>query len=171
MQHINTLQGTIGKTDMFNNSTITATTQCVGFARNWLESHLGMTFSQVKLAADIWQSINHYQRLSDSSSHLVNNRKNGGRHPPQQGDLIIYHKNLLGTGHVAVVTDIKDNKTILVTEQNYLNRYQSPSHRRAIAFSQRGNSYWLQDRFIIGWKQINANGIIQRQHNRGTTNE
>lgn len=137
---------------------IHATTQCVGFARNWLETRQGLSFAQVKVAADIWLSIDSYINLFDASPVDVINRKNGSCFLPGRGDLIIYHQRLHCTGHVAVVTSIDNKHSLIeVAEQNYQNRYQSPNHRRQITFIEKNNNYWLQDFLIVGWKQSDTN--------------
>jgi len=136
---------------------IRLTTQCVGFARNYLEINLGLSFSQVDLASDIWNQINSYRCLSDGCQLEVINRRNGDCYLPEPGELIIYNKKHQGTGHVAVVTHVNaaDNN-IYVAEQNYMSNYQAPEHRRLISFIQRGNKYDLQESGILGWKHING---------------
>jgi hypothetical protein len=137
------------------NQAATDNRQCVGFARHWLEVNKGVTFPQVAIACDIWESINSYTRLIDDAQLTVVNRKNGGRHLPQAGDLIIYHRAFYGTGHVAVVKTVNETvQTISVVEQNYRERQQSPHQQRHIPFSINSKIYWLQEPHILGWKHI-----------------
>jgi len=129
--------------------------QCVGFARHWLEVNKGVTFHQVAIAFDIWKSINSYKRLIDGAVLKVANRINGSRYLPQPGDLVIYHREFYGTGHVAVVMDVNENtKTISVVEQNYKGRHQSPYQQRQIKLLSNNRGYWLQEQHILGWKQL-----------------
>ena len=127
--------------------------QCVGFARHWLETNEGVTFSQVAIAVDIWESINTYKRLVDGALLKVINRINGSCYLPQLGDLIIYHREFYGTGHVAVVKNVNERaKTISVVEQNYKAQYQSTDQQRQIRFLYHNGGYWLQEQHILGWK-------------------
>lgn len=133
--------------------------QCVGFARHWLEMNQGVTFPQVAIAFDIWESINSYKRLIDGVMLKVVNRINGSRYMPQLGDLIIYHREFYGTGHVAVVKEVNETaKTIHVVEQNYMERHQSLDQQRQITYSTGGRGCWLQERYILGWKQLTQTG-------------
>ena len=112
-----------------------------------------MTFSQVATAFDIWESIISYKRLVDGALLKVVNRINGSHYLPQLGDLIIYHREFYGTGHVAVVTNVNEStKTISVVEQNYKEQYQSPDQQRTIKFLTNNRGYWLQEQHILGWK-------------------
>jgi len=135
---------------------ITGTTQCVGFARRWLEINRNLTFSDVNKAADIWSRVTHYKRLSDNRLLAAINYSNGHTQSPQYGDLIIYDSRLCGTGHVAVVTAVNQNNTISVVEQNFMNRYQPPDEQRQIPFLQTRNGFSLLQQYIVGWKQISA---------------
>jgi CHAP domain len=141
-----------GSTSVSDHSA-TGVIQCVGFARHWLEANKGVTFSQVATAFDIWESINSYKRLVDGALLKVVNRINGSCYLPQLGDLIIYHREFYGTGHVAVVKNVNERaKTISVVEQNYKEQYQSPVQQRKIRFLTNNRGYWLQEQHILGWK-------------------
>jgi len=152
LQHFKTsLQGD----DEMLKLAITGTTQCVGFARRWLEINRNLTFSDVNKAADIWSTVTHYKRLSDNRLLTTTNYCNGHIKPPQYGDLIIYDSRLCGTGHVAVVTAVNQNNTISVVEQNYMNRFQSPDEQREIPYLETCNGFHLQQQYIVGWKHFN----------------
>jgi glutathionylspermidine amidase/synthetase len=139
-----------------DNKHIEGEIQCVGFARNWLEVNRGVTFSQVVIAFDIWKSINSYKRLIDGVFMNVHTRLNGSRFLPCIGDLIIYHRDFFGTGHVAVVKKVdKTQKTVSVIEKNYMDYYQELDQQRQIPFTTDGKNYWLQEQHILGWKHIN----------------
>lgn len=128
--------------------------QCVEFARRWLDNKMGIVFSEVDIAADIWDKITFYTHLSDGRRISVSSILNGAPCPPKVGDLIVYGQHFLTTGHVAVTTEV-DLKTgmIGVSEQNYDNRYQAHDHIRRIPLIRNADSFWLLDRHLIGWKQ------------------
>lgn len=134
---------------------IAGTSQCVGFARRWLERKLDLTFAEVHSAADIWQQVTTYKHCSDGTVFYTVNRDNGHTQAPQFGDLIIYNRCLDGNGHVAVVTAINQRQsTISVAEQNFMNRYQAPGTQRQIPYLLTRNRFQLLQAHIIGWKHV-----------------
>jgi hypothetical protein len=81
---------------------------------------------------------------------------NGAKIPPQPGDLLVYARAFYDTGHVAVVTHVDyENGVIEVAEQNYNNQPWAGDHARTIEFVKQGNSYWLLDGYLLGWKHVN----------------
>ena len=135
---------------------LTGTTkQCVAFARRWLYENKGMVFDEVKIAANIWDSINFYTQISTGERAPLVNFVNGSPQPPKEGDLIIYGEQFLKTGHVAIVADVDVVLgEIIVYEQNYNNVYEHPHQKRLIRFINNEGRYWLLDDFIIGWKSL-----------------
>ena len=137
---------------------ISGTSQCVGFARRWLERNLGLSFAEVNKASDIWHEVTLYKRLSDNTLLYTVNRINGDVHVPRFGDLIIYNQRLDGNGHVAVVTAINQRAgTISVAEQNFMNRYQTPGIQRQIPYLKTHSGFQLLHPHIIGWKHVCTN--------------
>ena len=131
--------------------------QCVEFARRWLLTNKGVVYGDVDYAIDIWDKIDHYQRVSDGKKIPVKSYPNGSARPPQVGDLLIYAKVMLGTGHVAVITDINEKTgTVKVAEQNYLNKKWPGNYSRQIKLLKDNNRYWLLDAYLIGWKRMDS---------------
>lgn len=128
--------------------------QCVEYARRWLLQERGVVFGDVDIAADIWVM----QEVSNpvtKQSYKFNSYVNGAEALPIRGDLLIYGKDYLGTGHVAVVVAIDEEKqTIQVAEQNYANTTWHKQHAREITFIKQSDRYWLLDSFLIGWKRF-----------------
>ncbi len=128
--------------------------QCVEYARRWLLSEQSVVFGDVDIAADIWGM----QQVNNPLSNQVLNFEsfvNGASVLPQRGDLLIYGKDYLGTGHVAVViaVDVKLHK-IQVAEQNYTNTKWQAEYAREIAYTESENRIWLLDSYLIGWKRV-----------------
>ena len=127
--------------------------QCVEFARRWLIRNRGLTFGDVDVAADIW-SINAFTRLSDQSQVPVQSYLNGSNTQPMPGDLLIYAKEYLATGHAAVVlgVDLKKGR-VRVAEQNFNNQKWSGHYARSIELIHKNGHYWLLDAYLLGWKR------------------
>ncbi len=128
--------------------------QCVEYARRWLLNEKSVVFGDVDIAADIWaqeQVINPLTQHVQKFESIVN----GASNLPQRGDLIIYGKDYLGTGHVAVVVEInKAQQTIHVAEQNYDNSKWTTNYAREIKYTNYNNRFWLLDSYLIGWKRV-----------------
>lgn len=130
--------------------------QCVEYARRWLLQERGVVFGDVDIAADIWvmQEVNN---PVTKQTYKFNSVVNGSSALPLRGDLLIYGKNYLGTGHVAVVVAIDETKqTIQVAEQNFANTQWQNKHAREISYAIRNDRIWLLDSYLIGWKQLVA---------------
>ena len=131
------------------------TVQCVGFARDWLCRESGMIFAEIDIAADIWDRITHYTRKSDGIRMPVDSYENGAVTPPAKGDLLVYCQQFLGTGHVAIVTEVDvDNNHVGVCEQNYRNCFQRPDDIRSIPLITHNHRFWLLDSYLVGWKRM-----------------
>ena len=127
--------------------------QCVEFARRWLLVNHGVVYGDVDYAIDIWDKIKYYTYVSNKEKLPVSSQVNGSKQPPAVGDLFIYAKALLGTGHVAVVSRIdKENKKIMLGEQNYKNTLWKRDFARAVDYVIKDGSYWVLDPYLIGWK-------------------
>ena len=129
--------------------------QCVEYARRWLLVNKGVVYGDVDVAADIWSKIDHVTRVADNKSIPLQAYLNGSNTAPQIGDLIIYAKEYLGTGHVAVITEVDTNAgTVKVAEQNFLNQRWPADYARVIRLVQNQGGYWLLDGYVLGWKRV-----------------
>ncbi|MBZ0091563.1 MAG: CHAP domain-containing protein [Sulfuricellaceae bacterium] len=129
--------------------------QCVEFARRWLVQNRGVSFGDVDVAADIWDKVDHFSRVSDGREEAADNYPNGSAVLPQQGDLLIYAREFLGTGHAAVVTAVDSAKgKVAVAEQNFKNQKWPGHYARNIEFIERHGHYWLLDGYLLGWKHM-----------------
>ncbi len=128
--------------------------QCVEYARRWLLNEQRVVFGDVDIAADIWgmQQVNNpFSKQVLRFESIVN----GATALPQRGDLLIYGKDYLGTGHVAVVVAIDEKlHKIQVAEQNYANTKWQAEYAREITYSESENLIWLLDSYLIGWKRV-----------------
>jgi len=132
--------------------------QCVEFARRWLLVNHGVVYGDVDFAIDIWDKITYYTNVKTSKQVPVTSHLNGSEQPPRTGDLLIYAKALLGTGHVAVVTGVnKEKNKITIGEQNYKNSEWSDDHARSVDYINRNGKYWVLDPYLIGWKHSKFN--------------
>jgi len=127
--------------------------QCVEFARRWLLANHGVVYGDVDYAIDIWDKIDFYTHVDTRKKIPVSSHLNGSKQAPAAGDLFIYAKAFLGTGHVAVITNIdKENKQIMLGEQNYKNTRWTDHFARKIDYIVRDGHYWILDPYLIGWK-------------------
>lgn len=128
--------------------------QCVEYARRWLLNEQGVVFGDVDIAADIW-AIAEVNNPHSTESLKFYSIVNGAANLPQRGDLLIYGKQYLDTGHVAVVVSINEKRnTIQVAEQNYANTKWQQNYAREIAYISVDNRIWLLDSYLIGWKRV-----------------
>ncbi|MGD2053656.1 MAG: CHAP domain-containing protein [Gammaproteobacteria bacterium] len=129
--------------------------QCVEYARRWLLINKGAVYGEVDTAADIWNKVDHLTHVATRTKLPLEAHVNGAKIPPQPGDLLVYARAFYDTGHVAVVTHVDyENGVIEVAEQNYNNQPWAGDHARTIEFVKQGNSYWLLDGYLLGWKHI-----------------
>ena len=127
--------------------------QCVEYARRWLLINTGTVYGDVDIAADIWDRIDHLTEVKTERQIPLENHVNGSTQLPVAGDLLVYAKAFLGTGHVAVITDVDiDNGLIEVGEQNFSNESWPGDYARTIPFIRKDGDYWLLDRYLLGWK-------------------
>jgi len=128
--------------------------QCVEYARRWLLVNKGVVYGDVDIAADIW-ALDFVTRIKDQTKLKMSTYPNGSESPPEVGDLLIYAKAYLKTGHVAVISKIDPKShTIQVTEQNYNNTKWADGYARSIPFVERDNKFWLLDSYLLGWKRV-----------------
>lgn len=125
--------------------------QCVEYTRRWLVQNRGMTFGDVDVAADMW-ALNSLKRLSDEGAVPLKSYENGAKQGPQRGDLLVYGREYLGTGHAAIVLFVDRKKgKIYVAEQNYKNQKWPGSYARTIQYIRKDGRYWLLDAYLLGW--------------------
>ena len=129
--------------------------ECVEYARRWLYLHKGLIYQDVKVAADIWNNVSYYTRVSDRKKLPVLSLPNGSWKKPQPGDLLIYSEDYFCTGHVSVVVNIDNrSKSVQLQEQNFGNQYCAPYQQRNIHFIKLKEGYWLLDKYLLGWKSL-----------------
>lgn len=129
--------------------------QCVEYARRWLLERRGVVFGDVDVAADLWLKVDSVTRVGDGRVLPLAAQLNGAPEPPRVGDLLIYGREYLNTGHVAVVVAVDAAAgTVAVAEQNYRNARWADGYARQIAWVRHGAEYWLLDPYLIGWKRV-----------------
>lgn len=132
--------------------------QCVEFTRRWLLRNRGLSFGDVDVAADMW-ALSSLTRPSDQVSVPLKTHENGSAQPPRRGDLLIYGREYLGTGHAAIVLSVDYRKGIVrVAEQNFKNQKWPGHFARSIQFISKNGRYWLLDAYLLGWKQVPGGG-------------
>jgi len=128
--------------------------QCVEYARRWLLHELGVVYGDVDIAADIW-NLDQVTNPITGQVFKFDSMLNGSMTKPQRGDLLIYGREYLGTGHIAVVVAINEKQSILlIAEQNYLNTKWSGKFSREISYIKKAKQFWLLDTHLIGWKRV-----------------
>lgn len=131
--------------------------QCVEYARRWLLHEFEVVYGDVDIAADIW-NLDQVTSPATGQSFKFDSIVNGSQSKPQRGDLLIYGKEYLGTGHVAVIVAINEEQsTLQLAEQNYLNSRWNLDFAREISYRQEADQFWLLDAYLIGWKRVTKN--------------
>jgi hypothetical protein len=134
--------------------------QCVEYARRWLLINKGVVFGDVDMASDIWDKTSHVTNVATNKRIPLESHLNGSSTPPQAGDLLVYARAFNNTGHVAVITSVDYEKGIIrVAEQNYYNELWPDHFSRTIEYLNLGKQHWVLDGYLLGWKQINEQGI------------
>lgn len=129
--------------------------QCVEFARRWLLVNKGLVYGDVDVAADIWERITYLTRVADQTKVPLDAYPNGSTRPPRPGDLLVYAREYLHTGHVAVVSNVSTNsKIITIAEQNFNNKRWPGDYARKLALVNKDGHYWILDAYLLGWKSI-----------------
>ena len=129
--------------------------QCVEYARRWLLINKGVVYGDVDIAADIW-ALGTVTRVSDKSNVGMSTYPNGSKTWPEVGDLLIYAKEYLKTGHVAVISKVdKKSHAIQVIEENFNNTKWPGDYARSIPYVENNDKIWLLDSFLLGWKRVN----------------
>lgn len=130
--------------------------QCVEFARRWLLNQTGTVYGDVDTAADIWK-LNTVTRISNSTPLPFDSYPNGATTVPQVGDLLIYAKEYLNTGHVAVITQVdKPSGVLKIAEQNFSNAKWSADYARTLPMVEKDGKYWVLDTYLLGWKHVST---------------
>lgn len=134
--------------------------QCVEYARRWLLQNYGLIYGDVDVAADIWQ-LTHTHTPDGKNHSLFKNVLNGDQHHRiQRGDLLIYARSFLGTGHVAVVLNVDAEKQLVyLGEQNFDNNKWQGEAARVISYVIHNQGIWLLDPYLIGWKRVISDEI------------
>lgn len=128
--------------------------QCVEYARRWLLVNKGVVYGDVNIAADIW-GLKYVTRVKDKAKLKMLSYPNGSSTKPAAGDLLVYAKAYLNTGHVAVISAVDaKGHAIHVLEQNFDNTKWPGHYARSIPYVKRGRHYWVLDAYLLGWKRI-----------------
>ena len=102
--------------------------QCVEYARRWLVNVKGLTFGPVEYAYQIWDLKFLINTKTAEKIPLI---KRLPLEEPKIGDLLIYKKEFRQTGHIAVVTAIKEN-SLFLSEQNFNNEPWKGTYSRKL---------------------------------------
>ena len=128
--------------------------QCVEYARRWLLVNKGVVYGDVDIAADIW-GLDFVTRVKDKAKLKLRSYPNGSEKQPEVGDLLIYAKEYLKTGHVAVISKVDaKTHTIKIIEQNFNNTKWADGFARSIPYVEHDNKIWLLDTYLLGWKRV-----------------
>jgi len=126
--------------------------QCVEFARRWLMKEKGLTFGSIDVAADLWGKVDHLDNLKTKERVPLQQVLNGAKEPPAPGELLIYGRDYLESGHVAVVLRVSRKRQLLyVGEENFGNTPWPGNFSREIPYIKRGAEVWVLDHYLMGW--------------------
>ena len=138
--------------------------QCVEYARRWLLVNKGVVYGDVDVAADIW-GLDTVTRVKDKTQLKMLSFTNGSTTLPKVGDLLIYAKAYLKTGHVAVIAKLDPKAhTVQVIEQNFNNTKWADGYARSIPYLVRNQQTWLLDPYLLGWKRVTDQPVNLTSH-------
>ena len=132
--------------------------QCVEFARRWMYLNHGYIFDDIAMAYDIFE-LRSVRDVSSQNRLPLNAFKNGAKHHPQVGSLLIWEEGgeFEETGHVAVVVEVHEDK-IRLAEQNVGHQIWPKDQswcRELKAKVTKDGDYWIEcsysDATILGW--------------------
>lgn len=126
--------------------------QCVEFVRRWLMREKGLTFESIDVAADLWNKVNHLERVATKAPRPLAKHVNGAAALPAEGSLLVYAREYEDTGHVAIVLRVdQKKKLVLLGEQNFTNRPWKGNYARAVPYVKHEGAYWILDPYVLGW--------------------
>jgi len=139
--------------------------QCVEYARRYLITKLGVTFSSVNGAEDVF-ALKTVESIQDGKKYKFKTYKNNfncqrSNNMPKVNDVIIWARNQNDTpyGHIAVILKVEGDK-IYIGEQNWSNdawTRSSPPHSysRILTLKTNNNRCSIIDGnyTILGWKR------------------
>ena len=139
--------------------------QCVEYARRYLITKLGVTFSSVDGAEDVFVLKTVESIQNDGKKYKFKTYKNNfnckrSNNMPKVNDVIIWARNNHDTpyGHIAVILKVEGDK-IYIGEQNWSNdawtRSPPDSYSRILTFKTNNNRCSIIDGnyTILGWKR------------------
>lgn len=128
--------------------------QCVEYARRYLLLTLGVTFSSIPMAWNIFTDLNAFENIEDKSPKKIRKHLDGSNIPPRIHSLLIWSKACRRTGHVAVITNITES-FVEICEQNWDHKeWINPNFSRRLQFIKDGGSYFIKESNILGWINI-----------------
>lgn len=131
--------------------------QCVEFARRFLYLNYGVVFTDVRMAYEIF-SLRFLRQVVNDAILPLQAFANGSKRQPVAGALLIWQEGgeFKNTGHVAIITEVFDNK-VRIVEQNVIHHRlplgQQWTRELPMVVTEEG--YYLKDTFddtkILGW--------------------
>ncbi|MBE8163112.1 MAG: CHAP domain-containing protein [Bdellovibrionaceae bacterium] len=133
--------------------------QCVEYVRRWLCQTKNISFASVNYAYEIWEQVDHCYHLKTKTPQPFYNYNNASSTAPLVGDLLVYAKSFLQTGHVAVLVEVNlKKKWVRLAEQNYQNQMWPANYSRQVNVSvtKKNNQpiYSIEDEHLLGWKSL-----------------
>jgi hypothetical protein len=138
--------------------------QCVEYARRYLITKLGVTFSSVNGAEDVF-ALKTVESIQDGKKYKFKTYKNNfdcqrSNNMPKVNDVIIWARNKNDTpyGHIAVILKVEGDN-IYIGEQNWSNdawtRSPPHSYSRILTLKTNNNRCSIIDGnyTILGWKR------------------
>lgn len=139
--------------------------QCVEFARRFLYLNYGFVFTDVDNAYQIF-SLRFLRQVINDALLPLQAFANGSCRSPVAGALLIWQNEgeFEGTGHVAIITDVLDDR-VRIVEQNVVHGRLPAGQQwtRELTMSVTDQGYFIQDTFddtaILGW-MIQSNNHV-----------
>lgn len=117
--------------------------ECVEYVRRWLILKKGVTFNDVKTAADVWH-LDHVTQILDKTQRPFTSVADKTQSPPV-GSVLVFRpsKHNEHKGHVAIVVRVVGDD-VDIAEQNWDHRRWNSDKSRTIQLS--------KEQDLLGWK-------------------
>eukprot|EP00758_Cryptobia_borreli_P004979 Tbor_TRINITY_DN4687_c0_g1::TRINITY_DN4687_c0_g1_i1::g.15009::m.15009/K01460/gsp; glutathionylspermidine amidase/synthetase len=97
--------------------------QCVEFARRWLLQRKGLLLRDIDWAANIFEN-GEVEDVETGAQVKMIGVRNGGTEKPTKETLLIYPVSKHSPyGHIAVITDVKDDKVFIADQNQHFNKW------------------------------------------------
>jgi hypothetical protein len=133
--------------------------QCVEYARRYLVLAHGVSFPSVGMAWEIFENLESFETVETDDKATprpvkITKHRDGSTVPPEAEDVLIWRRELRGTGHVAIITKV-DESSVYICEQNWEDEnWEGRDYGRQLRLEVKDGKYYIIDPYITGWIKV-----------------